>query len=198
MMTGGKKDTEGKRKEWKSTKRRISACWKSKISTWAAEQCQRPSMPPWLPSSHIVAALCPRTHSHKIQQLVSYFHNCKSLTRTHTHTLYNNKACSIGQFLFKSIYTDAQAYTKSGWSWLMKRSWRERREASSTTADGEIDSYTACISSLSLELNHRRREGGREEEGEWWVNMEDMEGERAKESKKRKRVSEGGGRKSRR
>lgn len=42
---------------------------------------------------------------------------------------------------------------------LMERSWRERREASSTTADGEIDSYTACINSLSLE---REMEGGRE------------------------------------
>lgn len=45
----------------------------------------------------------------------------------------------------------------------MNRSWRERRESSSTTADGKIDSNAACINSLSLELNHgeREREGGR-------------------------------------
>ncbi|TNN73923.1 hypothetical protein EYF80_015940 [Liparis tanakae] len=53
----------------------------------------------------------------------------------------------------------------------MKRSGRERRGASSTTADGEIDSYTACINSLSAEL--RERKGGREKgAGERWVNME--------------------------
>lgn len=110
-----KKIQEGRERKWETIKRSISACWKSKISTWAAEQCQRPSMPPWLPSSHIVAVLSPHTLLQKIQQLVCYFYNWKNQTRLYIHKLYNSQTCSIGLFLLRYIYT--QGYSKSGWSW---------------------------------------------------------------------------------
>lgn len=54
--------------------------------------------------------------THSCRRFNCYFHNCKSHTHVHTQ-LYNNQMCSIGLFLFTYIYTDTQAYTKSGWSW---------------------------------------------------------------------------------
>lgn len=177
-------DEELRRTRKNERTRRMSACRKIKISTWAAEQCQRPSMPPWLPSSHIVAVLCPHTLLQKIQQLVCYFHNWKSHS-LHAHaSSIKTRHAPLVCILFKHIYTDAQAYNNrlklADW-------WRdpdEREERSSTTADGEIDSYTACINSLSLKLNYRGREGEkrgrRGEEGEWWVNMERYGGSESK------------------